>query len=371
MTALSQQIDARPSLAAPYAERYDMLDGWRGVAALAVVLCHVAHVDTGFYAVLLFFVISGYCITAASEACRRKGLGFGQFMWRRVRRIYPPYLLSMAFFAATRVVRSMHGDGAFHRSAIEWIQNLTLTQWFTLVGHPMPYASDNPTLFVDTSWSLCYEEQFYLIVALAMLLSYFASRRLTVALMLVGLAWNIHSPRAVDGFFLDYWPHFAIGAIVFYRLCRMTRPMWRRITDTLFSASLIAFAVLAWRQPDMTPAARPFYSELFVTVAFALTLIGIRPLSGSFKNSPLGRVMTFLGLISYSLYLIHQFNMHLIHAIATAIVWHNAPHAVLIAVEVCGHVVLATLFWRFCERPFLNPPIVPGDRSNMYEDKPV
>jgi len=41
-----------------------MVDGWRGLAALAVVLHHVAafRFDLGSPAVMLFFVISGYCI---------------------------------------------------------------------------------------------------------------------------------------------------------------------------------------------------------------------------------------------------------------------------------------------------------------------
>jgi len=78
---------ASPSV---WSERYDMLDGWRGLAAFVVLLHHVSPIRLGAEAVILFFVISGYCITAAAEAALRKGMGFRQFMLRRVRRIYPP-----------------------------------------------------------------------------------------------------------------------------------------------------------------------------------------------------------------------------------------------------------------------------------------
>src|SRR5436305_8136800 len=99
----SEQPHARPAL---WAERFDMIDAWRGLAALAVVVHHVTgKIFIGGPAVILFFVISGYCITASAESCLRKGRGFSHFMWRRVRRIYPPYLLSIAFWAATRIIK--------------------------------------------------------------------------------------------------------------------------------------------------------------------------------------------------------------------------------------------------------------------------
>jgi len=84
----------RPGL---YAERYDLIDGWRGLAALALCIHHVTTVWIGGHAVMVFFVISGYCIAASADACQRKGWAFREFMWQRVQRIYPPYLLSIAF----------------------------------------------------------------------------------------------------------------------------------------------------------------------------------------------------------------------------------------------------------------------------------
>jgi hypothetical protein len=82
MTVRSATVNAWPS-------RYELLDGLRGLAALAVVLHHLRVFDGGHFAVMVFFVISGYCITASAESCRRNGLGFGQFMARRIKRIYP------------------------------------------------------------------------------------------------------------------------------------------------------------------------------------------------------------------------------------------------------------------------------------------
>ncbi len=54
----------------PYPARYGFLDGLRGLAALCVVLAHQDVLPFGHEAVLVFFIISGYCITAAAQARR-------------------------------------------------------------------------------------------------------------------------------------------------------------------------------------------------------------------------------------------------------------------------------------------------------------
>jgi peptidoglycan/LPS O-acetylase OafA/YrhL len=86
-----------------------MIDGLRGLAALAVVMHHLRVIPVGHYAVMLFFVISGYCIAAAVTAARRSAMSFGSFMWRRLRRIYPPYFFAVAFFVLTRAAKIASG----------------------------------------------------------------------------------------------------------------------------------------------------------------------------------------------------------------------------------------------------------------------
>jgi peptidoglycan/LPS O-acetylase OafA/YrhL len=131
MTVRSATVNAWPS-------RYELLDGLRGLAALAVVLHHLRVFDGGHFAVMVFFVISGYCITASAESCRRNGLGFGQFMARRIKRIYPPYWLAILFFSVTRAVKAAWGGpNDLQRPVLDWVQNLTLTQWVSNVFHPL------------------------------------------------------------------------------------------------------------------------------------------------------------------------------------------------------------------------------------------
>ena len=74
-----------------YPFRYEIIDGIRGLAALAVVLHHLQVIGIGPYAVIVFFVISGYCIAASVDSTRRKGQGPLTFLARRLWRIYPTY----------------------------------------------------------------------------------------------------------------------------------------------------------------------------------------------------------------------------------------------------------------------------------------
>jgi peptidoglycan/LPS O-acetylase OafA/YrhL len=73
------------------------------------------------------------------------------------------------------------------------------------------------------------------------------------------------------------------------------------------------------------------------------------------------RPIAALGTISYSLYLIHQFNLTLVASIAQRVLPAWTPHLVTVAVMVGLHVALATLFWYLCERPFLSrKPVLPS-----------
>ncbi len=94
--------------------------------------------------------------------------------------------------------------------------------------------------------------------------------------------------------------------------------------------------------------------ELAFLSTVTLTLFFMRALSASIGRSVLWRPLAALGTISYSLYLIHQFNLHLAASIAEHLLPAGAPKGLLISTEVVVHLFFATAFWYCCERPFLN-----------------
>lgn len=383
MAALS--ATATPPLPSPglYADRYELLDAWRGLAALAVVVHHVTPLKFGGPAVMVFFVISGYCIAASADACQRKGWGFGGFMARRIRRIYPPYLFSLAYWAAMRLTKwkLLSGANDLNRSPVEWLQNATLTQWLTLLRNPLPRASANPTLFVPAYWSLCYEEQFYLIMGLMVLacsLMRASILPMSLALMAVGLVWNAIWPQMCFGIFIEYWCHFAIGVVIFHRLCRVETSAIRHMID---GGTLILFAAcvyLGWFHTAAPPGVdeagiefRMVYQELAQAFGFGLLLIAMRPASAFISKSKAFKPLLALGHITFSLYLIHGSNLTLMPAIAYKLLgfvnhlapptaeqpWPSAWMWTSMIIQLFGHVAIATVFWYFCERPFLNKPL--------------
>lgn len=373
-----------------WGDRFHLIDAWRGLAALAVVIHHVdGRLLIGGPAVMLFFVISGYCIAASTDSCQRRDLGFGTFMLRRVRRIYPPYLLSLAFWSATRVIKWYStGQNDLARPFAQWIQNITLTQWLTILVHPAPAAPTNPTLFVAAYWSLCYEEQFYLLMGLFLLLSRglrISIRSMVIALSVVGLAWNVAFPEMACGLFIEYWALFGFGVLVFYRLCRMTSRVHRRFVDLALAAVLVGsvylrwFAGLSWRidAPDLTmlerTEVRMVYEELVIAAGFALLLIATRPFNGAISSAAWYRPLAGLGHITFSLYLIHQFNLNLAKTVVGRILRlvglpatagpEQAQMWYALVLEIMFHIMLASVFWYFCERPFLNRAL-PSKRTS-------
>ena len=338
--------------------RYEMIDGLRGLAALVVVMNHLKILTFGHYAVMVFFVISGYCIAASAEAGRRTSMSFGHYMRRRLHRIYPPYFFAIVFFVATRVVKLLaSGENDLHRPWLDWVLNLTMTQWLTLPLHPVADPPQNPHLLVSAFWSLNYEEQFYLVMAgaLALAVKFRVPMWAWVAgLAIAGLAWNCAVPGGwITGFFLEYWLHFSLGALLFYVLCVYPAALGRYI----FLAAVLALGIycaariLPWQAS--TSLDLRAYVELAVACAFTLFLYLVRPVSQFVGRTWPWRVVTALGTISYSLYLINQFNLTLVAVLAD----HLAPHAwesVRLSLMLVLQIGIATVFWYCCERPFLN-----------------
>lgn len=310
-------------------------------------------------------------------------------MLRRVRRIYPPYLLSVAFWIATRIIKwKQTGDNDLARFAwYEWAQNLTLTQWISLVFNPSTYAARNPTNFVVAYWSLGYEEQFYLVMGAMMLLAVrvrMSVLGMTSLLMAVGFGVNMVWPEVACGFFIEYWSLFAIGVLVFHRLCRMESRALRRTVDAFLVAVFAASVWVRWFSGAAWAADAPgldalqraemrvVYGELAIAAGFALLLIVMRPASGWIGRQLWFKPLAALGAITFSLYLIHQFNLSLVSKVGNrffaiagldgaseTIPWHTP----WLIVQVLLHIGLAGVFWFFCERPFLNKSLGAGPEA--------
>ena len=161
-------MDETPAYQRLQAKHLPLLDGWRGVAVLAVVVYHMyprpphggMAVSFGWVGVDLFFVLSGFLITRILLAARDRPNYFRNFYARRTLRIFPLYY---AVVVAVCVIWPLLGPShesvgavASHAAvALAYVTNLWQAHyeaWFTA---PPPFT-------VGHFWSLAVEEQFYL-----------------------------------------------------------------------------------------------------------------------------------------------------------------------------------------------------------------
>jgi len=172
--------------------------------------------------------------------------------------------------------------------------------------------------------------------------------------MAASLVWRCIFPQTYFGFFLELWFHFGIGAVVYYRLCVITAPRIRMLIDGLIVGCTVGAAIIWGLTAGTNAPVANCAMGLTVVSAFSLFLIVTRRLDGVMKWR-LFRPLMLLGLISYSLYLTHQFNMNVAQSVAQKIAHgYVVPNAII---QLATYIGIAAIFWYFCERPFLNRPL--------------
>jgi len=362
----AEDAKVRVSAAGLWPKRYDLMDGFRGIAALMVVCFHCGFLPFGHWGVILFFVISGYCILASADSCQKQNLGAWKFAVRRFHRIYPPYLCAVVFFVLTRLFKTgyAHENQLAQLSVLQFLQNATLTQWLTLLAHPNVTGA-NPSLMVIAFWSLNYEVQFYAVVGICLLLVVRTGRAslntLIIALTAMSFIWVLCLKNILCGLFIEYWPVFALGCLLFMRLCKFKKRWARMVVDGFLVVVAAVCLVARFHRPAPVWIFGHVTEALMIGSCFSLLLIALRGASEWIAGTIPGRIISFLGLISYSLYLIHQFNLNLARTVVGHILPTETPRLVVGTGIIAFHIALATVFWFFCERPFLNERIsLPG-----------
>lgn len=143
--------------------RVKALDGLRGLAILLVMLFHTGLLDAGWMGVNLFFVLSGFLITKVLLPWTNRDLGFylKRFWWRRSLRIFPLYY---TFIAIVLII-----------FAFTALPNNTLNELPYLLTYSINFRGlftlHRDSEFFNFIWSLCVEEQFYLVWPIVVFLS--------------------------------------------------------------------------------------------------------------------------------------------------------------------------------------------------------
>lgn len=245
------------------------LDGLRFIAFLMVFLFHGglpvgmvataigrtaarAFRENGGYGVQLFFILSGYLITTLllREEARFGRVALRAFWIRRILRIWPLYYLLI--FIGFVVLPGL--DGQLGTTGQKALVQTHLLPFLGFLGNwSMALVRAAPD-WLSVLWSVCVEEQFYLVVPLFIAL---VSRRFRVPLVLM----LIVSAIAVRG-----WCAYRSGSqllIVYNTFAQF---------DTLLSGVLLAM-VLGWDRdrPLLTRWLRYLQWPLYAVFAWIMT----------------------------------------------------------------------------------------------------
>src|SRR5919199_3863391 len=140
------------------------LDGLRALAVIAVLLSHAGlpWMSGGFLGVEVFFVISGYLITALllAEWRTRGRVALKAFWLRRARRLLPALYLLIAVTLAYAVVFLPGEVAGLRKDAIAAFGYVT--NWYLVFNHESYFEAVGRPSLLKHLWSLAVEEQFYL-----------------------------------------------------------------------------------------------------------------------------------------------------------------------------------------------------------------
>jgi len=340
--------------------RIPELDAIRGLAALLIVLHHLRLLPTfgeysfGGYAVDLFFVLSGYLITAIILRNSRERGFLLNFYARRGLRIWPIYYLCLLALTLAAPVLAYGGPHA-HLEGLPYY--LTYTQYIQLYWQRPPAKLDLP--FYHT-WTLAIEEQFYILWPALLCL---VGRRGLVPAVGAFLAASL-AARAC-GFstwiLLGRSDGLVLGALLAGLLAARqqapggTRPLRRWFAlaclcgPALLAAGLLVAHALRVPKGIWWVAINPLAINLFFFGMVGLILCAAgSPALAALRD----RRLCYLGVISYGLYLYH---VPLIRLMEVGCQRFGVAESAWIRVgAILASVAVAVASWELIERPILS-----------------
>jgi peptidoglycan/LPS O-acetylase OafA/YrhL len=291
------------------------VDGLRAVAVLCVVFYHLGHrwFRGGYVGVDVFFVISGFLITRLilDEIYDTSSFSFKRFYIRRMRRLFPALSatlvvslgLAIALFSPEqfqRFGRSLAAAALSVSNVLFW----TESGYFDVDSHLKPLLH---------TWSLGVEEQFYLFWPAFLWLVTRSTKRSwhPYVLASVGLGSLLLNQIWVGGkfdvayvssiFFLTPFRMFELcmGAMALYAAPVFVSRRWLYELGMAAGLILIGYSVFAYSDRLVFPY---YYALVPCVGAFLVILSGHSRFFGRVLTNP---VAVGIGLISYSMYLVH------------------------------------------------------------------
>jgi len=340
------------------------IDGLRALAVLPVVLFHadIAGFSGGFVGVDIFFVISGFLITSLLlNELQDNTFSLRRFYIRRARRLFPALVVVVAvtllagFFlllpqALSETARAARRIAVFFSNHLFWSQSHDYWLQNTLSGQPLLHT-----------WSLAVEEQFYLLIPGLLLLCFWLGKKqgqffsllLLSGLLLISLIvsqWLLGKDPSAAFYLLPSraWELLSGALLIFIVQRRQSiqlHPLTVQLAGTL-GLVLIGYSVFFYNKE------MPFPGFAALLPCFGTTLIiyaGSQSQISWVNHLLQNRLLVFIGLISYSLYLWHW----------PVLVLYRSPNWMAYDLPIIpvwlllGFILLISYAsWRWIEQPF-------------------
>jgi len=287
------------------------IDGLRAVAVLAVLLFHLdpGYLSAGYLGVDIFFVISGYLITRIvyTEVMERR-YTFTNFYVRRSKRILPPlYFMAIVTLIAGYIILLPYDffkTGISILGAILFASNM---QFALRTGDY--FSSDSSEWPMLHTWSLSVEEQYYFVLPIALIICIkFLKKINLVAILIVvalasfALAEYMSGKSNLAGlsyyFLLTRMGELLIGSILAVIHARGTFEKSNSNIPVSVAVAILLATLLFFNKQLVFPG----FSALLACVPIAIIIHS----EGTWVNKALeNKVVVWIGLLSYSLYLFH------------------------------------------------------------------
>lgn len=298
----------------------------------------ISHLDIG---VILFFVISGYCIAASAETHRGQEKSVKSFLTQRFRRIFPAYWGALLF--ALAVILFDRNFSPLNLS--QWLGNITLIEtWRPL------FSQSKEVLLLPSAWSLCFEVQFYVLMALMLA---FRANLILWAVAISGLTLStmflIGIPSVYRLFLDGHWLFFVAGVLVFYALHFQPKKLLWWKAGFYFVSLLLMVSGFIYRNDIII--------LLAVTTGFGLVLLMTSADDLSLSASWIAKPFMLCGKFSYSLYLVHIPICWILTPRLYALGLTSVCQTMFITMPICiaVSIIVAMGFCKLIEKPFAEP----------------
>lgn len=287
------------------------IDGLRALSVIAIILFHlgITTFQGGFIGVDIFFVISGFLITRIIASDLASGqFSFRDFYIRRGTRILPA-LIATILLVLPVAIYLQHPAELVHTAQESIYALFSLSNIFYLTESSY-WAVEAERYALLHTWSLGVEEQFYLVFPLLLMVAHRILGGRGALYLLIGIAIlgivsselmiRINATAAFYFAPLRFY-EFAIGGLVALlpSVTMFQKNHWVSGTITATGLAVILFACIVFN------SFLPFPGTLILIPILGAVLVLLAGASPIARVALINPLMSWIGKISYSLYLVH------------------------------------------------------------------